>query len=75
LQSIAKNVEQLLFLKATMLLEKGDVIRELSYTWDPCGFEVYPLGPPTAEEASHPFIWGFWNRLPGLGQIAVFDRP
>jgi hypothetical protein len=32
------------------------VIRELSYAWDPCGFEVYSIGPPTAEEASHPFI-------------------
>jgi polyphosphate kinase 2 (PPK2 family) len=66
--------------KAIIVLEgydaagKGGVIRELSYAWDPRGFEVYPIGPPSAEEGSHPFMWRFWNRLPGPGQIAVFDR-
>lgn len=66
--------------KAIIVLEgydaagKGGVIRELSYAWDPRGFEVYPIGPPSAEEASHPFMWRFWNRLPGPGQIVVFDR-
>ena len=66
--------------KAIIVLEgygaagKGGVVRELSYAWDPRGFEVYPIGPPSAEEASHPFMWRFWNRLPGPGQIAVFDR-
>lgn len=66
--------------KAIIVLEgydaagKGGVIRELSYAWDPRGFEVYPIGPPSVEEANHPFMWRFWNRLPGPGQIAVFDR-
>ena len=38
------------------------------------GLEVYPIGPPTPEEASHPFMWRFGNRVPGPGQSAVFDR-
>ena len=53
---------------------KGGVIRELSYAWDPRGFQVYPIGPPAMTEAAHPFLWRFWNRLPTPGQIAVFDR-
>jgi polyphosphate kinase 2 (PPK2 family) len=66
--------------KAIILLEgydaagKGGVIRELSYAWDPRGFEVYPIGPPTADELDHPFLWRFWHRIPGRGQIVVFDR-
>lgn len=53
---------------------KGGAIRELSYAWDPRGFCVYPIGPPSAEEAAQPFLWRFWQRLPMPGQIAIFDR-
>ena len=53
---------------------KGGVIRELSYAWDPRGFDVHPIGPPTTEESAHPFLWRFWCRLPRPGKIAVFDR-
>lgn len=53
---------------------KGGLIRELAYAWDPRGYSVYPIGPPTAIEAAQPFLWRFWQRLPAPGQIAVFDR-
>lgn len=53
---------------------KGGVIRELSYAWDPRGFCVHPIGPPSEDESSQPFMWRFWKRLPLPGQIAVFDR-
>ena len=55
--------------KAILALEgydasgKGGVSRELSYAWDPRGFQVYPIGPPAMTEAAHPFLWRFWNRL------------
>ncbi len=53
---------------------KGGVIRELSYAWDPRGFEVFPIGPPREPEQHQPFLWRFWQKLPEPGQIAVFDR-
>jgi len=53
---------------------KGSLIRELSYAWDPRGFRVHPIGPPTSQEAAYPFLWRFWQRLPKAGEIAIFDR-
>ena len=43
---------------------KGGVIRELSYAWDPRGFEVYPIGPPAMTEAAHPFYGAFGIAYP-----------
>ena len=53
---------------------KGGAIRRLTADWDPRYHEVWPIGPPTAEEAAHHFLWRFWRRLPADGNIAVFDR-
>ncbi len=50
------------------------MIRELLYAWDPRGFEVPPIGPPSKKEAGHPFMRRFRNRLPAPGKIAIFDR-
>ena len=66
--------------QATIVLEgydaavKGGVIPERSNAWDPRGFEVHPIGPPSKTEAGHPFMWRFWNQLPPPGRIAIFDR-
>ena len=66
--------------KAIIVLEgydasgRGEVICELSYAWDPRGFEVYPISPQAKTEAAHPFLWSFWNRQSTPGQIAVFDQ-
>lgn len=53
---------------------KGGIIQRLSARWDPRHFEVYPIGAPTAEEKAHHYLWRFWQRLPGRGDIAIFDR-
>ena len=53
---------------------KGGAIRRLTAEWDPRWFEVWPIGPPSEEEAQHHFLWRFWQRLPACGNIAVFDR-
>jgi polyphosphate kinase 2 (PPK2 family) len=53
---------------------KGGIIQRLTAEWDPRNFEVWPIAAPTAEEKKHHFLWRFWRRLPGDGEIAVFDR-
>ena len=58
-----QNSQAIIVLEGYDVTGKGSVIRELSYAWDPCGFEVHPIGPPSKKEAGHPFMWHFLNRL------------
>ncbi|MFS0736319.1 polyphosphate kinase [Sphingomonas sp. 1P06PA] len=53
---------------------KGGAIQRLTAEWDPRHFQVWPIGAPSAEEKARPFLWRFWTKLPGAGEIAVFDR-
>jgi len=53
---------------------KGGNIKRLTRGLDPRGYRVIPVGPPTAEEKSHHFLWRFWRDIPKAGHIAVFDR-
>lgn len=53
---------------------KGGAIQRLTASWDPRWYEVWPIAAPTAEEKAHHFLWRFWNRLPGEGEINIFDR-
>ena len=53
---------------------KGGAIQRLTCGWDPRSFSVWPISAPTAEEKERHFLWRFWTRLPGAGEIAVFDR-
>jgi AMP-polyphosphate phosphotransferase len=53
---------------------KGGAIERLTAGWDPRHFEVWPIGAPTVEEKAHHFLWRFWSKLPGLGEIGIFDR-
>lgn len=53
---------------------KGGAIQRITATWDPRAFRVWPIGAPTAEDKARHFLWRFWTKLPGAGQIALFDR-
>jgi AMP-polyphosphate phosphotransferase len=53
---------------------KGGAIQRLTASWDPRYFQVWPIGAPTEEERVRHFLWRFWSRLPGRGEINVFDR-
>jgi polyphosphate kinase 2 (PPK2 family) len=53
---------------------KGGAIRRVTEKLDPRGFVVYPIAAPKGDEATHHYLWRFWNRLPEAGQIAIFDR-
>jgi polyphosphate kinase 2 (PPK2 family) len=53
---------------------KGGAIQRLTAEWDPRAFQVWPIRAPTEEEKGRHFLWRFWTKLPGAGEIAVFDR-
>jgi len=53
---------------------KGGIIKRLTRGLDPRGYEVIPVGPPTAEEKSRHFLWRFWREVPKAGHITIFDR-
>lgn len=53
---------------------KGTLINRLTLALDPRGFTVYPVHPPNEEERFRPFLWRFWTKIPGEGQIAIFNR-
>jgi polyphosphate kinase 2 (PPK2 family) len=53
---------------------KDGAIQRMTETWDPRHYRTWPIGVPTEEERAHHFLWRFWSKLPGLGEIAVFDR-
>ncbi len=53
---------------------KGGCIKRFTAELDPRGYKVWPIGPPDEESRRHHYLWRFWNRLPGRGEVAVFDR-
>ncbi len=53
---------------------KGGAISRLTAPWDPRYFQVWPIAAPNEEERVRHFLWRFWRRLPGKGEINIFDR-
>ncbi len=53
---------------------KGGILQRMTAGWDPRHFRVWPISTPTPEEKARHFLWRFWRRLPGTGEIALFDR-
>ncbi|MBC2777876.1 polyphosphate kinase 2 family protein [Parasphingopyxis marina] len=53
---------------------KGGMIRRLVGRWEPRHYDVWAIGAPTKEELAHHYLWRFWQKLPGIGEIGIFDR-
>lgn len=53
---------------------KGGTIRRLAWALDPRGFKVWPIAAPDERERRQHYLHRFWQRLPGHGEFAVFDR-
>ena len=53
---------------------KGGAIQRLTALGDPRAYRVWPIAAPTDEEKAHHYLWRFWTRMPGAGEIAIFDR-
>lgn len=53
---------------------KGKIINRLVQSLDPRGFKVYAVGEATDLERFYPWMWRFWNLLPGAGDIVILDH-
>ena len=53
---------------------KGGAIKRATENLDPRSLRVYSVVKPTTEEYRHHYLWRFWNKIPGHGEIAIFDR-
>ncbi len=53
---------------------KGGIIRRLTVELDPRFFKVWTIAAPSEDERQRHFLYRFWTRLPGQGEMAVFDR-
>ena len=53
---------------------KGGAIRRVTQALDARNYDVIPVGPPTDEEKTRPYLWRFWRHLPARGRMKIFDR-
>jgi AMP-polyphosphate phosphotransferase len=53
---------------------KGGIVRRLGWALDPRSFKVFPIAAPQDHEQGRHYLQRFWEKLPGPGQIVVFDR-
>jgi PPK2 family polyphosphate:nucleotide phosphotransferase len=53
---------------------KDGAIRHVMTAFNPQGCQVSSFKVPTAEEAAHDFLWRIHKRVPGKGEIGVFNR-
>lgn len=53
---------------------KGGAIKRIVEPLDPRHYRVSTFAKPTFDEKSKHFLWRFWKEVPGLGNMALFDR-
>ena len=53
---------------------KGGAIKRIVEPLDPRHYRVSQFAKPSLDEKRKHFLWRFWKEVPGLGQMALFDR-
>lgn len=53
---------------------KGYMISKLIKDLEPRSSRVSVFSSPSANERDHPFLWRYWLKIPGKGELVVFDR-
>lgn len=53
---------------------KGGTLGHVVSSMNPAGVDVAAFKNPTDEELTHDFLWRIEKRLPGPGEVVVFDR-
>lgn len=53
---------------------KGGAIRRATEKLDPRGVSVLAVGKPRQEDQEKHFLYRFWQHIPALGTLAIFDR-
>lgn len=53
---------------------KGGLIKRMTERLDPRPLHVWQIAAPTPEEQGKHYLYRFWQKVPGPGAIAIFDR-
>ena len=53
---------------------KGGAIRRITEKLDPRGVSVFPVAKPAKEDQDKHFLYRFWQHIPSLGILKIFDR-
>jgi PPK2 family polyphosphate:nucleotide phosphotransferase len=64
----------LVVLQAIDAAGKDGTIRHVMSGVNPQGVHVHSFKTPSAEELDHDYLWRYARRLPGRGEIAIFNR-
>ncbi|MGC9528857.1 MAG: polyphosphate:AMP phosphotransferase [Limnospira sp.] len=67
-----KKLPVIIVLEGWAAAGKGALVKKMVGYMDPRGFKVIPIWPPTKSERRYPFLWRFWQQLPGRGKIGIF---
>jgi PPK2 family polyphosphate:nucleotide phosphotransferase len=68
------NYGVLVVLQALDAAGKDGTIRHVMSGVNPQGVHVYSFKVPSAEELDHDYLWRYARRLPGRGEIVIFNR-
>lgn len=69
-----KKIPTIVLLEGWETAGKGTILSQLLLNLDPRGYWVHNIVKPTREEKLRPFLWRFWTKLPGYGEIAFFNH-
>lgn len=69
-----KNKAVLLVLQGMDTSGKDGVIRSVFTHVSPLGVRAEAFGAPSEEEKRHDFLWRIHQKVPALGEIAIFNR-
>ena len=53
---------------------KGSLIGKLILNMDPRNFNVYVTDRRSKEDERRPYLYQFWNNIPGKGAMTIFDK-
>ena len=53
---------------------KGTIINRLTQAHRSPRIQGLPVLPPNETDRFHPWMWRFWNKLPGAGDWAILDH-
>ncbi len=81
-QRLARHTRRKRFGKHSLVLAfegadaagKGGAIRRVTGALDARQYVNVPISAPSEEEAQYPWLWRFWQHVPGAGGITIFDR-
>jgi len=69
-----RRFKMLVVLQGTDTSGKDGTIRGVFGAMSAQGVQVVPFKVPTDEERSHDFLWRIHQKVPGAGQVVVFNR-